>query len=232
MSKVLKSLIIVLTFLPIFLDVISPSESCRRSCRNYEKDPITVRIYEYNGEVYKEEMSQTGIYKNTLLDFSEYDNPILEDHIFLGWYLVQPHYQEKINITKLDELETYPGQIVEKLPTRVSNDSMYFPLLINEANLTSFLESSPITEVEVEIRLMYPNDSKNVIAKARLYDTYEDVIKFYLDEEYEYVGTSIINYSHESFVKNINTDKIEVLDTSKKLKYSTYFTVNVYFTEK
>jgi hypothetical protein len=98
-------------------------------------------------------------------------------------------------------------------------------VIINENNLTNFLETSPITEVEVEIRLMYQNDSKNIIAKARLHETYEDVIKFYLDEDYEYIGASIINYSHESFVKNINTDKIEILDTSKKLEYNTYFTV-------
>ena len=69
MSKVLKSLIIIFTLLPVFLDVISPSESCKRSCRNYEKDPITVYIYDYNGEVYNQVTSQTNIYKNTLLNF-------------------------------------------------------------------------------------------------------------------------------------------------------------------
>lgn len=232
MSKVLKSLIIILTFIPLFLDVISPSESCKRSCRNYEKDPITVYIYDYNGEEYNQITSQTNIYKNTLLNFTQYDNPSLDGHVFLGWYLIHPHYQEKIIISTLEELEEYPGQIVEKLPTRVSNNSMYFPLLIQEDNLTNFLESSDIAKVNVEIRLRYPNETKNINVVARLYDTYEDVIKFYLDEEYEYVGSSLTNYQYESFVKNIGTDKVEDLDTNIKLEYSSYFTVNVYLKEK
>lgn len=232
MSKVLKSLIIILTFIPVFLDVISPSDSCKRSCRNYEKDPITVYIYDYNGEVYNQVTSQTNIYKNTLLNFTEYDNPTLDGHIFLGWYLVQPHYHEKITVTTLEELEEYPGQIVDKLPTRVSNDSMYFPLLIQEENLTNFLETSDIAKISVEIRLRYPNETKNINVVARLYDTYEDVIKFYLDEEYEYVASSLTNYEYESFIKNIGAENVNVLDTSTKLEYSSYFTVNVYLKEK
>lgn len=232
MSKVLKSLIIIFTLLPVFLDVISPSESCKRSCRNYEKDPITVYIYDYNGEVYSVATTQTNIYKNTLLNFTEYDNPTLDGHVFLGWFLVQPHYHEKINITSLEQLEEYPGQIVNKLPTRVSNDSLYFPLLIQEENLTNFLETSGIAEVSVEIRLRYPDTTKNVVAKARLYDTYEDVISFYLDDEYEYVGSSLTNYQYESFVKNIGSENVNLLDTNTKLEYSSYFTVNVYLKEK
>ncbi len=232
MSKVLKSLIIIFTLLPVFLDVISPSESCKRSCRNYEKDPITVYIYDYNGEVYSVATTQTNIYKNTLLNFTEYDNPTLDGHVFLGWFLVQPHYQEKINITSLEQLEEYPGQIVEKLPTRVSNDSLYFPLLIQEENLTNFLETSKLAVVEVELRLVFPDKVDNTITKANLHNTYEDVISFYLDDEYEYVGSSLTNYQYESFVKNIGAENVNVLDINTKLEYSSYFTVNVYLKEK
>lgn len=232
MSKIIRGLILILALMPSFLDVISPSESCKRSCRDYKKDPITVEIYYYDGEKYQHEMSYTDVYKNTLLNLSEYDYPTLENHVFLGWYRVSPHYQETIRINTLSELEEYPGQIVEKLPTRVSNDCMYFPLLINEDELVNFLETSTLCEVEVEIRLRYPNETKNVIAKARLYETYEDVINFYLDEDYEYVGSSITNYQYDSFVKNIGTENVEVFDITKKLEYNSYFTINVYFVEK
>lgn len=232
MNRIIRGLILILALIPSFLDVISPSESCKRSCRDYKKDPITVEIYYYDGEKYQHETSQTDIYKNTLLDFSEYDYPTLDNHVFLGWYKVSPHYQQTIRINTLSELEEYPGQIVEKLPTRVSNDCMYFPLLINEDNLTSFLETSRLCEVEVEIILRYPNETKNEIAKARLYDTYEDVIKYYLDEDYEYVGSSLTNYQYESFIENFESENVIVLDTNTKLENSSYFTVNVYLVEK
>ena len=232
MSKVLKSLIIILTFIPVFLDVISPSDSCKRSCRNYEKDPITVYIYDYNGEVYNQVTSQTNIYKNTLLNFTEYDNPTLDGHIFLGWYLVQPHYHEKITVTTLEELEEYPGQIVDKLPTRVSNDCMYFPLLIQEENLTNFLETSKLAVVEVELRLVFPDKVDNTITKANLHNTYEEVINFYLEQEgYIYFGCSDVNYGNDVFIEKVNKGELELFDITKKLEYSTYFTLNIYFTK-
>ena len=56
MSRIIRGLILILALMPSFLDVISPSESCKRSCRNYEKNPITVQIYDYNGEVYNQDL--------------------------------------------------------------------------------------------------------------------------------------------------------------------------------
>lgn len=232
MSRIIRGLILILALMPSFLDVISPSESCKRSCRNYEKNPITVQIYDYNGEVYNQYLIQTNIYKNTVLDFSEYDNPKLDGHIFLGWYLVQPHYQEKIHITTLEELEEQTGQIVEKLPTRVSNDCMYFPLLINNDNLINFIETSKLAAVEVELRLVFPDKVDNTIAKANLHNTYQEVISFYLEQEgYTYFGCSDVNYGNDVFIEKVNKGELELFDITKKLEYGTYFTLNIYFTK-
>lgn len=219
--RLVRSFIIFL-LIPTFLDVVS----CQT--KTFELD-----IYYYTKEEYQLEKKIKKIYRNTELELSEYDYPILEDHQFLGWIALK-------NIAKIktfEDLEEVSSnyQIVELLPKRVSRNIAYYPIMIPNNQIQTFKETSKLANVNVTLNKIFINHEKIENFKGTLLDTYQETLKFNIEEEgYNLIGCFIFNsfqqYSYDDVIKN--QDKLNFLDLEKKIEFTNNLEILAYYEEK
>lgn len=210
-----RTLMLLLFFVPSFLDVVS--------C-NPQKS--TIDIYNYDGEEFVlEHHIVKGRYEEYF--FPEVDTS-LEGYTFLAWLEVYDAVEFKI-LDELKEAENIHYLVRDTLPEsyRQPLDKSYYPLIIKNEELVEFIETSPLSKVNVEVCFVFGDEPSKNNYTALLTDTYQDVLLGELEKEgYTYLG---ISKTYKSDYLETGLDDIELLNLEDRFVFDGYNRIYVYY---
>lgn len=223
MTKIVKSLLLILLTIPAFLDIVSCKD--KYSCK---KQSYEIYVYSYNGEFFEKEFVQTEVYRNTKLDLSEFDDISLEGYTFLGWC----EFYNKLDIKSLEDLLNNKNQMIsylnEKINRSIFHNSYYYPLFVKNDELVNFLETEEIAKVKVTLYKVIVENTQTVKITGTLFDTYNETLKFDLDvDNCTLLGCTTQHYSYDYFKQN--KDKITLLDMETQIKFTNELVVYAYY---
>lgn len=187
---------------------------------------IIIDIYNYDGDEF---ILEQHIVKQKDQEFLFPDvNTELDGYTFLGWLEIKG----TVEVKTLEELELMEdiNYTVFDNPTKKQYEKVdlsYYPIIVKNEELSSFVETSKLAQVYIEVCFVLGDKTESKTYKALLTDTYDDVLLGELEKEgYTYMGVS---KTYKSTYLETGLNNLELIDLNNQFEFDGYNKIYVYY---